>query len=487
MVLYTSAMSAAPHSSPPDTQLFRDVFTASPIGIAVETLEGQLLFVNPAFCLMLGFSEEELRSKHCVDFSPLEDAEKDWALFQQLRAGSIDHYQIEKRYFRRDGSLVWGRLSLSLLNTRPSPLVVAMVEDITDQRAAEEAVRTSEELLKIFVKNVPAGVAMLDRDMRYLQLSDRWCADYSIDGSQAIGRSHYDLFPDVPQHWKEMHQRALAGETFRANEDRWEREGGSTAWIRWEIRPWMTATGTVGGILILAEEITQRKKMEDALSGMSQKLIESQEQERTRIARELHDDIGQRLVLLALDLEQLQRNHPDLHSEVRSGMGGLARQVSEIATSIQSLSHELHSSKLEFLGLVVAMKSFCTEFGKLRKVEIDFQSHDLPSPVPSDISLCLFRVFQEALHNSAKHSGVQHVDVRLWGSAGQIDLTVQDFGAGFDTEAAMESRGLGLVSMQERLKLVNGKILIESQRSSGTTIRASVPIGMARDPLRVAR
>src|SRR6516162_7749709 len=111
--------------SVPDTQLFRDLFTASPIGIAVENLDGQPLFVNPAFCSMLGFSEEELGSKHCVDFSPREDAEKDWALFQQLRAGSIDQYQLEKRYFRADGSLFWGRLTLSLLNNLSSPLVIA--------------------------------------------------------------------------------------------------------------------------------------------------------------------------------------------------------------------------------------------------------------------------------------------------------------------------------------------------------------------------
>src|SRR5216683_1582849 len=122
---------------PPDTQLFRDVFNASPIGIAVENLGGQPLFVNPALCSMLGFSEEEMCTKHCVQFSPPEDAEKDWALFQQFRAGAIDHYQLEKRYFRRDGSLVWGRLSISLLNGRPSPLVLAMVENITDKRKAE--------------------------------------------------------------------------------------------------------------------------------------------------------------------------------------------------------------------------------------------------------------------------------------------------------------------------------------------------------------
>src|ERR1700739_942826 len=142
-------MPEAPRTRTPEIQLFRDIFNTSPIGIAVETLEGQPLFVNPAFCSMLGFSEEELRNKHCVDFSPPEDAQKDWALFQQLKAGSIDHYQLEKRYFRGDGSLVWGGLSISLLKSRPSPLVVAMVEEITDKKTAEEAVRASEERLRL--------------------------------------------------------------------------------------------------------------------------------------------------------------------------------------------------------------------------------------------------------------------------------------------------------------------------------------------------
>jgi PAS domain S-box-containing protein len=125
-------MSQAPTA---DTQLFRDAFNVSPIGIAVESLDRQILFVNPAFCSLLGFSEQQLRSKHCVDFSPSEDAEKDWALFQRLKAGEINHYQLEKRYFRRDGSLICGRLSISLLNGRESPLVLAMVEDITEVHA----------------------------------------------------------------------------------------------------------------------------------------------------------------------------------------------------------------------------------------------------------------------------------------------------------------------------------------------------------------
>ena len=126
------------HPARLETQLFYDAFKASPIGIAVENLEGQPLFVNPVLCSMLGFTEEEMCSKYRVECSPPEDAKKDWALFEQLRAGSIDHYQIEKRFFRRDGSLIWGRLSISLLNSRPSPLVLAMVEDITEKKRAEE-------------------------------------------------------------------------------------------------------------------------------------------------------------------------------------------------------------------------------------------------------------------------------------------------------------------------------------------------------------
>ena len=598
-----------------DTQLFRDVFDSSPIGIAVEDLNGQPLFANPAFCSMLGFSKEELQSKHCVDFSPSEDAEKDWILFQQLRSGSINHYQLDKRYFRKDGSLFWGRLSLSLLKASPSPLVVAIVEDITHEKTAEEKVRASEErlrlaqqaarigtfetdartgvvtwtpemeliyglpqggfaktrtafqdlihpddrqsvdeliesasksgelttgewrvvwpdgsvhwiagrwqvlldqsgepsrvlgvnidvtdgkraelallqmnralkeqatvlqsreeLLKIFVKNVPAGVAMLDKDMRYLQVSDRWCLDYSLDGSQVIGRSHYEIFPDVPERWKEMHRRAQDGETLRANEDAWERHDGATTWVRWEIRPWRTPTGSVGGILIFAEDVTRRKRMEEALSEMSRKLIESQEEERARIGRELHDDINQRLAMLAVELEQLEENP----SEIRPRLQELRKQTVEISNDVQALSHELHSSKLEYLGVVAGIRSWCREFAERQRIQIDF-SEDVSNVVPFDIGLALFRVLQEALHNAIKHSGVKRLKVQMLERSSEVHLIVSDSGKGFDLEAAKQLGGLGLTSMRERVRLVNGEMEIQSKPMGGTTIYVRIPFAV---------
>jgi signal transduction histidine kinase len=156
-----------------------------------------------------------------------------------------------------------------------------------------------------------------------------------------------------------------------------------------------------------------------------------------------------------------------------------------MATDVQSLSHELHSSKLEYLGIEAAMRSFCQEFGGQQKAKIDFKSHDLP-PVPPDISLCLYRVLQEALHNSVKHGQVRHVEVRLWGTSDEIHLAVSDSGAGFDSKAARESRGLGLISMEERLKLLRGTFSIESQPKRGTTIHARVPLDSENDSMRAA-
>ena len=411
-----------------------------------------------------------------------------------------EKFRMEYRLRRHDGEYRWV-LDIGVPRRdqdRSFAGYVGVGVDVTDRKRAEQALQqgtrileeqtallqSREELLKIFVKHVPAAVAMLDRDMRYLQVSDRWCVDFSLDGSQLLGRSHYEVFPDIPDRWKQLLRCALAGETLRADEDRWDREGGTT-WLRWEIRPWQNLDGLPGGILIFSEDITHRKQIEESLSEIPRRLIEAQEQERTRIGRELHDDIGQRLALLAVELQQV---HEDslLLPDVRSRMAEFQHQISEIAADVQSLSHELHSAKLRYLGIAGAMRGFCQEFGEQQKLEIDFQTHDVPSPVSPDTSLCFFRVLQEALHNAAKHSGARHIEVRLWGTSDEIHLTIVDSGVGFDREAAKESRGLGLISMEERLKLLKGTLSIESQPKRGTTIHARVPLSSGGDSMLAA-
>ena len=588
----------------PDMQLFRDVFNASPIGVAVEDLEGQLFFANPAFCSMLGFSEEEMCAKHCVEFSPAEDAEKDWALFQQLRAGSIDHYQLEKRYFRRDGSTVWGRLCVSLLNGCPSPLVVAMVEDITDQRRAEEALRNSEERFRLAAQagkmfayewDVATDVVVRSGDVADVLGAT---SDAPLTRQQALARVYPDdraLFlasatertPENPNVeityrmfssdgsvvWVEktahaffdedgrmvrmigmisaITERKRAEETLRESEEKFRSvfqdagvgmvivspEGrylaanatfcnylgytekellGKTVQSVTFAEDWPAFSQKLGvalaegglqrlekrclhksGHIVCTEstasvirnrdgdpqyfvggvlDVTKRKEAEEALSTLNRRLIEAQEQERTRIARDLHDDINQRIAMLAIELDGGKQDPRISAPEVRSLLNGLSERLSELGMEIQAMAHRLHSSKLEYLGIVVAMKALCAEFAEHQKVKVDFKHNDVPKALPQDISLCLFRVLQEAMSNAVKHSGERHFEVVLACTLDQLHLTVADHGAGFDAQAVLSRGGLGLTSMRERARLVNGTFAVDSKPMGGTTVHVWVPL-----------
>lgn len=220
----------------------------------------------------------------------------------------------------------------------------------------------------------------------------------------------------------------------------------------------------------------QQKRVENALSSVNRKLIAAQELERTRIARELHDDIGQRLAMLTVKLTGLALSSPEAGSD-RAQAVELQQLASTLAKDVQSLSHELHSSKVAILGIATSMRLFCAEFASQQDVAINFDSHDLPSELNADISLCLYRILQEALHNAAKHSGARQFDVRLWATRRDVQLEVKDDGVGFDVQKARESSGLGLVSMEERVKLVAGELAIASAPRRGTTVRARVPFG----------
>jgi PAS domain S-box-containing protein len=223
-------------------------------------------------------------------------------------------------------------------------------------------------------------------------------------------------------------------------------------------------------------DITERKQAEEALSSVSRRLIEAHEEERTWIARELHDDINQRIALLAVHLRTLKQKLPPTEAEAGRGLEEACERAFELGSDVQALSHRLHSSKLEYLGLASAAKGFCRELSDRQGMEIGFHSESIPKDLPREISLCLFRVLQEALQNAAKHSGSKHFQVSLSGGSSGVELTVRDSGTGFDPKDATSGSGLGLTSMRERLKLVNGKLFIDSQSQRGTTILAYVPL-----------
>jgi signal transduction histidine kinase len=208
------------------------------------------------------------------------------------------------------------------------------------------------------------------------------------------------------------------------------------------------------------------------------RVVDAQEHERRRIARELHDDISQRLALLTVGIDQLTYGQPGPHAELFEKLNNLSRESKEIATHVHALSYDLHSPRLEFLDLATIARGYCRETTAKQDIEIEFSVHGVLPATSYDISLCLFRILQEALHNAVKHSGVRQFVVQLSAMPGEIALRVSDAGVGFDLEDKRRSRGLGLVSMRERIRMVGGVISIESKPGGGTTVFARVPLGL---------
>jgi PAS domain S-box-containing protein len=365
-------------------------------------------------------------------------------------------------------------------------LFVEMIGNSLARTHAERALHDSEERLRIILDSTAEGIYGIDLQGRCTfcnQACLRILGYELVD--ELIGKKMHDL----------IHERREAGKSLPLEECRicratdegvhvdneaLRRSNGTSFPAEYWRYPQLRGSEVVGAAVAFVD-ITKRKMAEAALAAVNRKLIDAQEQERSRIARELHDDIGQRLALMAMTLAQLQRSTYEA-AELPSQLGILQKQTSEVAADVQSLSHELHSSRLQYLGVVAAMRGFCKEFGEQQKVEIDFRTNDLPIPLSPEVSLCFFRVLQEALNNAAKHSGMRHFEVRLWETPDDVRLTISDSGSGFDVDAAKESRGLGLVSMEERLKLLRGTLTVESKLQGGTTIHASVPIGGDQTP-----
>ncbi len=367
--------------------------------------------------------------------------------------------------------------------------------DITDRRKAEEALRESEDKLRLLLDSTAESIYGVDVEGRCTFCNPACLRSLGYERvDELLGKNMHSLIhhtradgTSLPvEEWRVL-RASRAGQGVQVDDEvLWKADGTNFPVEYWAF-PQRKGQQVVGAVIAFID-ITQRKLAEAALARVSRKLIAAQEQERRRIARELHDDIGQRLAMLIIEIGELQENSFELPAQVRSRINELKKQTSGIATDVQSLSHELHSAKLEYLGITTAIRGFCKEFGEQQKVEIDFQTHDLPSPLDPDISLCLFRVLQEALNNSAKHSGVRQVAVQLWGTSDEIHLTVSDRGAGFDSEheKQRESRGLGLISMEERLKLVNGTFSVEAQPNRGTKIHARVPLASESESRRAA-
>ena len=470
---------------------FSKAFRQGPMVVTLTSAKDhRYIDVNETFERLTGWHRDEIIGRTPFDIGFWVDPPKRIELTNRLLSeGRLR--EVVANFRMKDGTIRVGLATAELIELDGEPCMLAVANDITERKRAEEALRESEDKLRLLLDSTAEAIYGIDLEHRCTFCNPACLRTLGYERvEEVLGKNMHDLMHHSRADGTllrveecRVHRVTKTGEGVHAEDEIFWRANATSFPAEYWSYPQRKGQQLVGAVVAFID-ITQRKSAEAALASVSRRLIEAQEQERARIARELHDDIGQRISMLAIEIEELQNNSGELPAPIHNRVRELWQQTCDIGTDIQSLSHELHSAKLEYLGIVAAMRGFCNDFGRQQGLEIEFEAKDPLGFLPADVSLCLLRVLQEALHNSAKHSGVRRHNVRLWGDEKEVHLTVSDSGSGFNREAAKHNPGLGLISMEERLKLVNGMLTIESQPKSGTTIHATVPLRSDATPLR---
>ncbi len=365
-------------------------------------------------------------------------------------------------------------------------------------RASEQQAHHQFAQLSAIYQTAPVGLAFVDPDLRFVSVSDSMAEFTGRPAAAHIGRRVGDVVRDVvpalAHELERLYRRVIeTGAPILHHEVRVataSQPGVARDWLA-SYEPIKDEQGAVIGVNTVVWEITRRKRAEEELrekeaalrvsheqiQDLAGRLLTAQEAERARIARELHDDVNQQLAALAIALSGLKRRLPEQAMSVRDELSRLQQKTVRLADGIRHLSHELHSGVLEHAGLVAALTSACAEFGRQHAIEVTFDAPDDLDTVPHNVALCLYRVAQEALRNIATHAGARRAQVALARTASSLELTIADDGQGFDLAEARRRRGLGLISVDERVRLVRGSVRIVTQPRRGTELQVHVPLG----------
>ncbi len=364
--------------------------------------------------------------------------------------------------------------SISHVEDAGTTLFTVIIRDVTERRRSEEAVAESEKRFRLLANTAPVLI--------WTSTPDRLCDYFNNPWLEFTGRSLQEELgngwtkgvhaEDVQECLDTYNQLFDRRETFRM-EYRLRRHDGEYRWLLDIGVPRFNSDGSFVGYVGCCIDITDQKEARAILTELSGRLLRAGEEERSKIARELHDDINQRLALLANRIQDSESAATD--PSQKKELSEIWRLTNEIATDIQHMSHQLHPSKLHYLGLAATIRELCREFSKQHRIGVECVLQDLPQDLDENVSLSLFRVVQESLRNVAKHSRSHHATVRLTYRAGMIQLFISDDGVGFDPLRERSTHGLGLISMRERLRSVGGEFSIWSKPFLGTQVSGGVP------------
>lgn len=443
---------------------------------------------SPRWKAMHGFDEQDKveSSKEWSESIHPEDRarvmEKLEAYWKQQQPEFWEEYRMQ----RKDGTWMWVLdRGVAVWDEQGQVVRMAGAEmDITWRKEAEEALRRQEHEFRTLADNVPAFFSYVNRDRRYRFVNEPHEKLFQQPSDQIVGSTMQELLGTEGYAEVERYlDAAFCGQEV-SFEYRLPGPGDGEQWFSARYVPDRDGRGRVVGLFILLADVTKFKlseanlrEKEQQLRDLSARLIQAQEEERRRIAQELHDDVTQRLASLAIDLRRVQRDAQGLDPMSVRRLRQLGDSAERLATDLQQVAHQLHPSILEHVGLEAAVREQVDEFAARTGLKADLLVRNLPSVVPLEQSLCLYRVLQESLRNVQKHAKATHVLVRLLGIGRGLALCVHDDGCGIESmERATLRKGLGLTSMEERVGALQGTFRIRGNSGDGTEIHAWVPL-----------
>ena len=439
--------------------------------------DDRFVYLNKAFELLTGYSREEILSLDPWELIDPEFRAENFANARARLAGEPvpPRYQFAIR--AKGGEKRWVDFSAAVTEFNGKPAILASALDITAARRAERELKEHVMYMDALIANVPLGIVIKDEHQRVRFCNPAFERMFLYTQSEIQGKNLDDLI--APNDWGEATQLSHDVQNGGVVHTTARRQRKDGTFIDVELHGVKVFSGeSFVGAFAIYQDITDRIKSEEKLGALRNRLARAQEEERARIARDLHDDAGQRLALLSIDLEQLKQVSMQVKSSLTEQLEALVRAASEITSDVHNVSRRLHPSQVELLGLGCALSNFCKDFAARNGMEIAFENAGLCQKPREDVALCVYRVAQEAIRNVQKHSGTRSALVQLDEVSGSMRLRVSDHGEGFDPAAADLAQGLGLLSMQERLHSLGGELFIHSWPGGGTCIEACVPFSV---------
>ena len=465
---------------------------SAPQSVVAVSADQKIVVVNSTTEKMFGYNAKELVGQRLTILLPEHLRERHAghhrAYFANMQSRPMGiGLDLEGR--RRDGTTFPVEIALSALETTTGKLAVAFVSDITQRKRMEDLLRQRERELDTLLNNAPDVIVRFDRDFRYTYANARAEKETGLQPGTMLGKTPGEL--GIPKPVVDILTRALRNvfETGRpmVAELPYPSPGGETFWEARFI-PEFGEDGTVRSVLNVGRDFTEKKRLEQVAQARTQEvqalaasLLTAQEDERRRVSRELHDQICQQLASLAIDIGGLTTDFPPPKG-AEGRVANLRARLVKASEEARHLAYELHPSMLDDLGVVASLRALCQEFSERAPgVAVEFSEVVMPASLPREVASCVYRIAQQALENVAEHARAKHVSVALALQKGNVLLTIADDGAGFDPAAVKSRGGLGLIGMEERARLVNGKLTITARPGHGARIAVKIPLSAHTD------